>query len=96
MDVTPSSATTALRLLTGRSGKQEEKLVWKWGNIRVYNSRVAGLMMDLWPALWASGVGGVAGSERLGVRGHGAERFVGWGGTAAGHGLEFGNSPKAH
>ncbi len=41
-------------------------------------------------ALWASGVVGVAGSERLGVTG------LRGGGTAAGFGLEFGKSRQAH
>lgn len=58
--------------------------------MRVCSFRAAGLTMDLWPVLWASGVGGVAGSKRLWVRGHGAERFVGWGGTAARGETEFG------
>lgn len=35
----------------------------------MHNPKVAGMTMDLWPALWASGVGGVAGSKRLGVSG---------------------------
>lgn len=39
------------------------------------------MTMDLWSALWASGVGGVAGSERLGVRGHWAEGIGGGGGA---------------
>lgn len=59
--------------------------------MRFHNSRVAGMTMDLWPALWALGVGGVAGSERLGVMG-----LRGWWGTAAGLGLEFGKSQQAH
>lgn len=45
--------------------------------MRFCNSRASGMTMDLWLALWASGVGGVAGSERLGVRGHGAEGLRG-------------------
>lgn len=59
----------------------------------MHNPRVAGMTMDLWPALWASGVGGVAGSKRLGVRGLWACGGVG---TAAGLGLEFGESRQAH
>lgn len=82
------------------SRKQEEKLAWKrggGGSMRFHNSRASGMTIDLWSALWASGVGGVAGSERLGVRGHGAEGWWGGiGGTAAGLGLEFGVSWQAH
>lgn len=74
------------------SRKQEEKLDWKRrGSPRFYNSRALGMTMDLWSTLWALGVGGVAGSERLGVRGHG-----GGFGTAAGLGLEFGESRQTH
>lgn len=55
--------------------------------MRFRNSRASGMMMDLWPALWASG----------GVRGHGAEGFKGGTrGTAAGLGPEFGESRQAH
>lgn len=55
----------------------------------MHNPKVAGMTMDL----WASGVGGVAGSKRLGVRGLWACGGVG---TAAGLGLEFGKSQQAH
>lgn len=63
-----------MRDIQSESGKQEENLAQK---MKPHNSRAARMTMDLWPALWASGVGGVAGSERLGVRGHGAEGLVG-------------------
>lgn len=60
--------------------------------MRVCNSRASGRTMDLWLALWALGAGGIVGSERVRVRGHGAEGVGG--GTAAGLGL--GESPQAH
>lgn len=63
------------------SRKQEEKLAWtRAGSVRFHNSRASGMTIDLWSALWASGVGGVAGSKRSGVRGHRAE---GWWGRRA-------------
>lgn len=49
-----------------------ESMAWeKKGSIELCNSRVAGMTMDLLLALWVSEAGGVAGSKRLGVTGHG-------------------------
>lgn len=48
--------------------------------MRVCNSRASGRTMDLWLALWALGAGGIVGSERVRVRGHGAEGVGGDGG----------------
>lgn len=60
------------------------------------NSRTSGMTIDLWSALKASGLDSVAGSERLGVRGHKAEGCRGWRGTTAVLELEFGVSWQAY